>query len=92
MTDSLIPSTSFADAWIQIDSWLKPEGVLILVVPAERVTECSQILAGQFKNVRLYRLTEPASQKFWSESGVASAKARDCRTLKSHVCEATIQG
>ncbi len=44
--------------------WLKPEGVLILVVPAERVTDCSQILAGHFKNVRLYRLTEPASEQY----------------------------
>jgi len=44
--------------------WLKPEGVLILVVPSERVAECSQILAGEFKNVRLYRLTESASQKY----------------------------
>lgn len=39
--------------------WLRPEGVLILVIPRERIVECSQILAGHFKNVRLYSLTEP---------------------------------
>jgi len=44
--------------------WLRPEGVLVLVIPRERVVECSQILAGHFKNVRLYGLTEPACLQY----------------------------
>jgi hypothetical protein len=39
--------------------WLQPEGVLVLVVPARHVRECGDILASHFKNVAIYRLTEP---------------------------------
>jgi 16S rRNA G966 N2-methylase RsmD len=36
--------------------WLKPTGILVFVIPGERITECSQILASQFRDVRVYRL------------------------------------
>jgi hypothetical protein len=39
--------------------WLKPSGILVLVIPGERITECSQILATQFREVRVYRLEAP---------------------------------
>jgi Uncharacterised methyltransferase family (DUF6094) len=38
--------------------WLKPAGVLVLVIPVERLAECGQILATQFGGTRVYRLTE----------------------------------
>ncbi|MCI0419127.1 MAG: DUF6094 domain-containing protein [Acidobacteria bacterium] len=41
--------------------WLKPGGVLILVIPAERMVDCSRTLALQFSDVRIFRLTEPES-------------------------------
>jgi len=44
--------------------WLRPGGVLVLVVPAERVRECSDILASQFKETRVYRLTEPEAVRY----------------------------
>jgi hypothetical protein len=44
--------------------WLKPAGVLLLVIPVERIAECSQILAEHFKGVRIYQLTEADSQKY----------------------------
>jgi hypothetical protein len=33
--------------------WLRPGGVLILVVSANRLTECGQLLASQFKDTRV---------------------------------------
>jgi hypothetical protein len=39
--------------------WLKPGGVLIFVIPGERLAECSQILATQFRDARVIRLEAP---------------------------------
>lgn len=39
--------------------WLKPEGVLILVIPQARLKACARLLADYFKDICVYRLTEP---------------------------------
>ena len=39
--------------------WLKPGGVLILVVPGTRLGECGAVLSVHFRDARVYRLTEP---------------------------------
>ena len=44
--------------------WLKPGGVLVLVIPKGRIVDCSQILSHQFKEVRVCRLTAPDSVRF----------------------------
>jgi hypothetical protein len=44
--------------------WLRPAGVLVLVIPAQRVGECSSVLSAQFRDVRVYRLTEPESVRY----------------------------
>ena len=44
--------------------WLKPAGVLLLVIPVERIDECSQILAEHFRDVRVYQLTAADSRKY----------------------------
>jgi hypothetical protein len=44
--------------------WLKPGGVLVLVVPAVHVRECGEILASQFKATRIFRLTDPESVRY----------------------------
>ena len=44
--------------------WLKPGGVLVLVIPAERLEECSRTLAMQFRDSRVYRLTEPCCVRY----------------------------
>ena len=41
--------------------WRKPAGILVLVIPSERLAECSQILASHFRDVRVYRLEAPES-------------------------------
>jgi len=44
--------------------WLKPAGVLVLVIPGERLRECSGILAAQFRDARVYRLSEPVCVRY----------------------------
>jgi 16S rRNA G966 N2-methylase RsmD len=44
--------------------WLKRSGVLVLVIPGSSISDCSQILSFQFRDVRVYRLTEPESVKY----------------------------
>ncbi len=44
--------------------WLKPGGVLVLVIPGERLADCGQILASQFRDVRIYRLEAPECVRY----------------------------
>src|SRR5262249_54520487 len=44
--------------------WLKPHGVLILVVPRERIPDCVPLLASHFRSLRIYQLTEPESIRY----------------------------
>jgi len=44
--------------------WLKRGGVLLLIIPGKSAADCSQVLAHQFRDVRMYRLTEPESVKY----------------------------
>lgn len=44
--------------------WLTPGGVLLLVIPAERATDCAQILASHFKRARVFRLSHPESVRY----------------------------
>jgi hypothetical protein len=47
-----------------VHRWLKPLGVLALVVPAKRIGDCAVVLSRHFRNVRIYRLTEPESVRY----------------------------
>jgi len=44
--------------------WLKPGGISVLVIPGERLAECSHILASQFRDVRVYRLEAPECVRY----------------------------
>ena len=44
--------------------WLKPGGILVLVIPGERIGDCSQTLAAQFRDTRFYRLSEPECVRY----------------------------
>jgi SAM-dependent methyltransferase len=48
----------------QVYRWLKPGGVLILVIPIAQLPVCGNILSRQFKDTEVYRLTEPASIQY----------------------------
>jgi len=44
--------------------WLKRGGVLVMVIPGRYLRDCSQILAHQFRDVVVHRLSEPQSVKY----------------------------
>jgi SAM-dependent methyltransferase len=44
--------------------WLKPGGILVLVVPARRIADCTVLLSNHFRDIRVYRLTEPESVRY----------------------------
>lgn len=44
--------------------WLQPGGVLVMVIPAQRVGTCSQVLAAHFREISINRLTEPDSARY----------------------------
>jgi hypothetical protein len=44
--------------------WLKPGGVLLFVIPGERLAECGQILSSHFRDVRVYRLESPECVRY----------------------------
>jgi hypothetical protein len=44
--------------------WMKPSGVLILVVPQPQLKTCARILSEHFADLTVYRLTEPASVQY----------------------------
>ena len=44
--------------------WLRMEGVLILVIPFERLRDCSGILSSHFASLRVFRMTDPDSVQY----------------------------
>jgi hypothetical protein len=44
--------------------WLKAAGVLVLVVPAARLSSCADVLAIHFRDKAIYRLTHEESVKY----------------------------
>jgi hypothetical protein len=44
--------------------WLKPGGVLLLVIPGDRLADCSQILSTHFRDVRVYSLEAPECVRY----------------------------
>ena len=41
--------------------WLLDNGVLIFVIPFERLSDCAGLLSSHFTNLSIYRLTDPES-------------------------------
>ena len=44
--------------------WLMPAGVLVLVVPGDRLAVCDTVLATHFRDKKAYRLSAPESEKY----------------------------
>ncbi len=44
--------------------WLKPAGVLVLVIPGNRLSECIDVLAVHFREKAIYRLSEPEAVRY----------------------------
>jgi hypothetical protein len=44
--------------------WLKPDGVLVFVIPQQQLKPCARVLSEYFRDLAVYRLTEPASVQY----------------------------
>ena len=56
--------------------WLKPEGVLVFVIPKGRLKPCARLLADHFKNIRVYRLGDPECVRFKQIAVLAARRKR----------------
>ena len=56
--------------------WLKPGGVLLFVIPGERLAECSQILVTHFRDVRVFRLEAPGCVRYKQVVVIGVRRAR----------------
>jgi hypothetical protein len=56
--------------------WLKPGGLLLFVIPGERLAECSQILATHFRDVRVFRLEAPECVRYKQVVVIGVRRAR----------------
>ena len=44
--------------------WLRPGGILVLVIPCNRIGSCSDVLAPHFRDLGIYRLTDPEAARY----------------------------
>ncbi len=56
--------------------WLKPGGVLLFVIPGERLAECSQIHASHFRDVRVFRFEAPECVRYKQVVVIGIRRAR----------------
>jgi hypothetical protein len=56
--------------------WLKPAGILVLVIPSERLADCSQILSTHFRDVRVYRLEAPECVRYKQVVVIGARRSR----------------
>jgi hypothetical protein len=56
--------------------WLKPGGVLIFVIPGDRLAECSQILSTHFRDVRVYSLEAPECVRYKQVVVIGARRSR----------------
>jgi hypothetical protein len=56
--------------------WLKPGGVLLLVIPGDRLAECSQILSTHFRDVRVYRFEVPECVRYKQVVVIGTRRSR----------------
>jgi SAM-dependent methyltransferase len=67
--------------------WLKPGGVLVFVIPGDRLAECGQILSTHFRDVRVYRLEAPECVRY---KQVVVIGARRNRREREHLTDSDI--
>ena len=72
--------------------WLKPLGILVLVVPAKRIADCAVLLSRHFRDIRIYRLTEPESVHYGQVAlfGVRRTRQERDRLRDSEIIQAQL--
>lgn len=63
--------------------WLKPTGVLIFVIPQKRLAKCARLLAEQFTEFQIFRLTEPECVQYKQIVVLATRRKRHTRQSDS---------
>src|SRR5271157_288081 len=56
--------------------WLKPGGLLVFVIPGERLADCGQILSSHFRDVRVFRLEAPECVRYKQVVVIGVRRAR----------------
>ena len=69
--------------------WLKPTGVLLFVIPQNRLAKCARLLSEQFTDLRVFRLTEPACLQFRQIAVLASRRKRHVHLSDRALLEST---
>jgi SAM-dependent methyltransferase len=69
--------------------WLKPEGILVFVIPQPRLKPCARLLADHFKEIRVYRLTEAECVQYKQIALLAIRRKRHERPRDAALIEAT---
>lgn len=69
--------------------WLRPEGVLVFVIPQPRLKPCARLLADHFKDIRVYRMTEPDCVLYKQIVLLAVRRKRHERLRDTTLVEAT---
>ena len=69
--------------------WLKLGGVLIFVIPQNRLQPCARLLAECFTALHLYRLTDPACLQYNQIAVLATRRKRQDRLRDSALNDAT---
>jgi Uncharacterised methyltransferase family (DUF6094) len=72
--------------------WLKPGGILVLVVPAKRIADCAVQLSRHFRDTRVYRLTEPECVRYGQVAvfGVRRTRQERDRLRDGEIIEAQL--
>lgn len=71
--------------------WLKPEGILVFVIPQQRLKGCARLLVDHFKDIRVYRLTEPECLQYKQIALLAIRRKRHERTPDAALIEGPVQ-
>lgn len=59
--------------------WLKPNGVLLFVIPQVRLVKCAKVLSEQLADLRVFRLTDPACIQYKQIAVMAVRRQRHAR-------------
>ncbi|MGH9571718.1 MAG: DUF6094 domain-containing protein, partial [Candidatus Angelobacter sp.] len=67
--------------------WLKPKGVLVFVLPQAQLRICAKLLAEQFMDIRVNRLTEPECIEYHQIVVLGSRRPRSVHLQDSALLE-----
>ena len=69
--------------------WLKPDGILIFVIPQSLLKSCARLLAAHFKDIRVLRLTEAECVQYKQIAILGVRRKRHERLRDTALIEAT---